>query len=79
MNALECKFPAYDPMTRELAETGYYSKYVKACWGGIVPMGLDGRYLWDLRKELEPEYRRLHNTDGATEVNKIASFVMDKK
>lgn len=79
MNALECKFPPIDLVTRELAKIGHYSKYKKVSWGGIMPEGVDGKFLWDLGKRLEPEYRKLHNTDPSIEVSKIACFVMDEK
>lgn len=79
INALQCKFPPQDPTTREMAKIGYYSKYKKACWGGVVPAGVEGKFLWELGERLKPEYRKLYNIDPSVEVSKIASFVMDKK
>ena len=79
MNALECKFPPPDPMTRELAKIGHYSKYTKVSWGGIMPEGVDGSFLLDIAERLKPEYKKLLNTDPALEAEKIASYVMDKK
>jgi hypothetical protein len=76
INALQCKFPPQDPTTREMAKTRHYSK---ACWGGIVPAGVTGKFLWELGERLKPEYRKLHNTDPSVEVSKIASFVINKK
>jgi hypothetical protein len=53
INALQCKFPPQDPTTREMAKIGYYSKYKKACWGGVVPAGVEGKFLWELGRTIE--------------------------
>jgi len=57
-------------MTRKLAEVGYYGRYAKAKWGGVVPEGLAGAELLRLAKECEPEYRKISRGDPADEVRK---------
>lgn len=57
-------------MTRRVAASGYYGKYIKAEWGGTVPEGLGGAELLRLAKECEPEYRAIFRGDPAEEVKK---------
>jgi hypothetical protein len=57
-------------MTRELAKRGYYSRYQKASWGGVVPEGLPGSDLLKLIKELEPEYKKIFRGDPLEECKK---------
>ena len=67
---LACPWPPTDPMTRELAKRGYYSRYKEASWGGVVPEGMLGSDLLKLVKELEPEYRRIYKGDPLDECRK---------
>jgi hypothetical protein len=67
---LACPYPPTNPMTRELAKRGYYSRYTTASWGGVVPEGLVGSDLLKLIKELEPEYRRIFRGDPLDECKK---------
>lgn len=67
---LACPWPPADPMTRRLAERGYYGQFTKAEWGGVVPEGLAGAELLRLAKECEPEYRKIFRGDPAEEVKK---------
>jgi len=67
---LACPWPPTDPMTSELAKRGYYSRYHKASWGGVVPEGLVGSDLLKLIKELEPEYKKIFRGDPLEECKK---------
>jgi hypothetical protein len=67
---LACPWPPTDPMTRELASRGYYSRYHEASWGGVVPEGLPGSDLLKLIKELEPEYKKIFRGDPLEECKK---------
>ena len=64
---LACRWPSDNPMTRELAKMGYYGRYARASWGGLVPAGMSGADLMALAKSLEPEYRRIFKSDPEDE------------
>lgn len=67
---LASNWPSDSPMIRRLAAVGYYGKYAKASWGGLVPQGMNGAELLRLAKESEPEYRKICRGDPAEEVKK---------
>lgn len=51
--------PSVAILQKELSRIGYPERYVRACWGGLVPCGMAGTELLELFERIQPRYAAL--------------------